>query len=218
MTTAEFSSELDVIYENINANNAPGLDTYEKSVILTHAQELLLKEVLKSEPSGDRFPDLISVHTDNSPVAGLLNNSAYIFSLPSGYFKILNEQIENVSGIQHIVLAISNEQLQQKLSKPYVYPPRRRAWRISMDNTGGSVEIYVRNGFTPTLYTCRYLRKPVPIVLDTISPAIDGVTTTTQCELDSGLHRDILKIAATLAEHYYMDKYSNTESNDSRRN
>ena len=37
MTTAEFSAELDTIYENINKNGAPGLDGYERSVILTHA-------------------------------------------------------------------------------------------------------------------------------------------------------------------------------------
>ncbi len=33
----EFSSEFDVLYNNITSNQAPGLDDYEKSVFLTKA-------------------------------------------------------------------------------------------------------------------------------------------------------------------------------------
>lgn len=32
MTTQEFSSEFDILYNNIMSNAAPGLDEYEKSV------------------------------------------------------------------------------------------------------------------------------------------------------------------------------------------
>ena len=37
MTIQEFSSEFDVQYNNIASNAAPGLDEYEKSVLLTRA-------------------------------------------------------------------------------------------------------------------------------------------------------------------------------------
>lgn len=43
MTTQEFSSEFDILYNNIMSNAAPGLDEYEKSVFLTKAQEEILK-------------------------------------------------------------------------------------------------------------------------------------------------------------------------------
>ena len=39
MTTSEFSNEFDVLYNNVTSNQAPGLDNYEKSVVLTKAQE-----------------------------------------------------------------------------------------------------------------------------------------------------------------------------------
>ena len=44
MTLSEFSTEFDVLYNNITSNQAPSLDDYEKSVFLTKGQ----LEVLKS--------------------------------------------------------------------------------------------------------------------------------------------------------------------------
>lgn len=43
MTTAEFSTEFDLLYDNANSN-APGINAYEKSVFLTLAQEEIVKE------------------------------------------------------------------------------------------------------------------------------------------------------------------------------
>ena len=43
MTTKEFSSEFDILYDNAS-KGAPGLDLYEKSVFLTQAQEEIVKE------------------------------------------------------------------------------------------------------------------------------------------------------------------------------
>ena len=42
MNHLEFSSEFDILYNNIMSNTAPGLDEYEKSVFLTQAQEQLI--------------------------------------------------------------------------------------------------------------------------------------------------------------------------------
>lgn len=42
MTTAEFSEEFNLLYNNISSNAAPGLDEYEKSVFLTQAQEAVV--------------------------------------------------------------------------------------------------------------------------------------------------------------------------------
>ena len=44
MTTTEFSNEFDILYESIASNGAPPLDDYEKSVLLTQAQEILVKD------------------------------------------------------------------------------------------------------------------------------------------------------------------------------
>jgi hypothetical protein len=43
MTVNEFSNEFDLLYDNASMS-APGLDLYEKSVFLTQAQEVIVKE------------------------------------------------------------------------------------------------------------------------------------------------------------------------------
>ena len=45
MTAEQFSAEFDQLYNNITSNKAPGLDEYEKSVFLTQAQELVVKDL-----------------------------------------------------------------------------------------------------------------------------------------------------------------------------
>ena len=55
MTTQEFSSEFDILYNNIMSNAAPGLDEYEKSVFLTKAQEEILKNYFN--PKGNKYQE-----------------------------------------------------------------------------------------------------------------------------------------------------------------
>ena len=214
MNVAEFSAEMDVIYENINKNGAPGLDEYEKSVILTHAQEALVKSVLQAEPSGDRFPELITLLTSSSPTTNGFDGN-FVFDSPTALLKVLNETVTDGSDT-YVVLPISNEQYQVKLSKAYKYPPRRRAWRLGLDKPSASgtpsVEIVARPGITLTNYTVRYVKKPEPIILayltDVVPPGtIEGETTPQTSQLNTGLHLEILKFAVTLAETYYYDKY-----------
>ncbi len=211
MTTAEFSSELDVIYENINKGGAPGLDEYEKSVILTHAQEMFVKTIT-AETSADRFPSLIDVTTSTTPTTNGFDASSYVFDGPVNWLKILNESMTDGTDI-YTVMAISHQEFQQKRTKAYRYPGRRKAWRLPLDEGGDqSVEIYPRSGVTPTEYKVRFVRRPLPIILTDLSAltppeTIDGLTAVTESEIDVSMHRDILKIAATLAEQYYMDKY-----------
>jgi hypothetical protein len=46
MTNKEFSNEFDILYNSISSNLAPSLNEYEKSVLLTRAQEELIKELV----------------------------------------------------------------------------------------------------------------------------------------------------------------------------
>ena len=55
MTTQEFSTEFDVLYNNIMSNQAPGLDEYEKSVFLTKAQNEILKNYFN--PKGNKYQE-----------------------------------------------------------------------------------------------------------------------------------------------------------------
>ena len=213
MTTDEFKDELNVIYENINKGGAPGLDDYEISVILSNAQE----ELVKAAPD-EIFPSLVTVADISSPtITGI--DSGYSFNLPDDWLKFLNEKVTDVSGDTLRVIPIDVVEYTTKMSKAYNYPIRRTAWRLMLDaSSNTAVEIRVRPGFVPTTYSLRYLRRPTPIIvadLSLLTPAasIDGLTAITQCELADRYHRDIIKYASQLAEQYYMDKYENTSGN-----
>lgn len=53
MTITEFSNEFDVLYNQVNSNQAPSIDEYEKSVLLTKAEiELVL---MYANPRGNKF-------------------------------------------------------------------------------------------------------------------------------------------------------------------
>lgn|SRR4030042_813628 len=298
MTTAEFSAELDTIYENLNKNGAPGLDDYERSVILTHAQELFVKEMVKVEPSA--FPQLIETYIDSTPTSSPMYSWGTVFNGVSNgsnkVIQILNEEIIDSNDNVYTVIPLSAVQYDKKQISPYKYPPRRRAWRVeSLSSSINKVEILPRPNITLTDYKVRYVRKPKPIIisdLQTLSPfamgvvatytvstpgtgysvgdvltlttgtspatfrvltlsgstvltvgvldkgygntagakattsvpsagrsgcqititvanasTIDGEYSPQTSELDASWHRDILKIAATLAEQYYYDKY-----------
>lgn len=55
MTTAEFSNEFDILYNNIVSNQSPGVDQYEKSVFLTRAQEEIIKNYFN--PKGNKYQE-----------------------------------------------------------------------------------------------------------------------------------------------------------------
>ena len=59
MAPEEFDNQFDVLYNNITSNQAPGLNTYEKSVFLTKAQYEIVKNYFnpKSNPKQEGFDD-----------------------------------------------------------------------------------------------------------------------------------------------------------------
>lgn len=53
MNVSEFSQGFDILYNNISNNTAPGLEEFEKSFILTQAQEEILKNHIN--PAGNKY-------------------------------------------------------------------------------------------------------------------------------------------------------------------
>ncbi len=229
MTTQEFSSEFDILYNNIMSNAAPGLDEYEKSVFLTKAQEEILKNYFN--PKGNKyqegFDDNEKRQIDFSGLVTVItipsySNSQYIkiddrsllFLMPNDMLFALNEVCEitenNINRLVNVV-PISFIEYSRLISKPYKPPLKNQCWRLISSNFEKDrvFELILPFGsIVPGSYRIRYISRPAPIILVDLSTeypglSINGITSVTECELDSSIHYEILQRAVELAKSTY---------------
>ena len=157
MTLEEFSTEFDVLYNSITSNAAPGFNDYEKSVLLTLAQEELIKSyfVANNNTTGVGldgsqkrhydFSTLIKVKTLNNIIDSILTTGVNvpvfnkdannIFLVPNDVFLVLNEYL-TVKNNSYIVFPISYDSYNLLMSKPFPYPNKRQAWRLDSSIDG----------------------------------------------------------------------------------
>jgi hypothetical protein len=197
MTTAEFSVEFDVLYNNIKSQSAPGLDEYEKSVFLTKAQEELIKNHFNpksnklqegydgSEKRQIDFSEITKVSLiTNTPAPGTyvsIDERAQLFLLPLDLWIVVNEQVNVQEGpvnYKVTVVPINYKEYDRFMSKPYKEPLKRQCWRFIQSNTSAPViangqqiiaEIITKSNTTVGQYRLRYIKKPQPIILDNLT-------------------------------------------------
>ncbi len=195
MTNSEFSVEFDLLYNNIKSQSAPGLDEYEKSVLLTQAQEDYIKglysgfnrttDSFEETESKRRSLDKLIKQVVITPTSGIpstikIDTNSVFFELPSNLMYILKENITigatatcstpTILDILPIKLDEYNKQKDNPFRKPKL--SNKRAWRLENNNAGLRYsEIVAPEGATITNYTVRYLKKPNPIVLADLTEA-----------------------------------------------
>lgn len=223
MTTNEFEWEFDVLYNNIASNAAPGINSYEKSVLLTKAQEEIIKNYFN--PQGNKykegFDDSVKRQIDFSGLISVAQGTlldrqgfdlrAKVFKIPTDVFLIINESIVTNTGVKQII-PIKFDEYTRLMSKPYKEPLKYQAWRLVTEgdiNTGVTVEIIPNSQETIDNYTLRYVRRPRPIILADLKSeygdvSINGETSISQCELNPLIHREILQRAVELAKITYL--------------
>ena len=157
MTLEEFSTEFDVLYNSITSNAAPGFNDYEKSVLLTLAQEELIKSyfVANNNTTGVGldgsqkrhydFSTLIKIKTLNNIINSILTTEVDVpvfnkdanntFLVPNDVFLVLNEYL-TVKNNSYIVFPISYDSYNLLMSKPFPYPNKRQAWRLDSSING----------------------------------------------------------------------------------
>lgn len=160
MTLEEFSTEFDVLYNSITSNAAPGFNDYEKSVLLTLAQEELIKSyfVANNNTTGVGLDGSQKRHYDFSTLIKIktLDNIIYsiwttrwitgvsvpvfkdannIFLVPNDIFLVLNEYL-TVKNNSYTVFPISYDSYNLLMSKPFPYPNKRQAWRLDSSING----------------------------------------------------------------------------------
>ena len=140
MNTTEFSTQFDILYNNITSNKAPGLNEYEKSVFLTTAQEQIVKNHFNAKSTGNNTKEgfdenpkrqmefstlltTLSLTKVNIDKASLFDQRSIPFYYPDNIFIVLNEQIYS-DLIPYTVVPISYTEYARLMSKPYKYPPK----------------------------------------------------------------------------------------------
>ena len=222
MNNSEFSWRFDVAYNNITSNQAPGLNEAEKSNFLTQAEYEIVKNRFSANSAGNTlkegfddsakrqadFSTLMKVATCSAATASAkIDDRSSVYSYPTDIFIVINETIKTTAGKILQVIPLRFDEYTRLMSKPFKRPLKYQAWRLLNSGTvsGASAtkvaEIITNLGDTVGTYSVRYIRKPKPIILEDLDGlTIEGIGTTTECELDPILHEDILQRAVELAK------------------
>lgn len=226
MTTTEFSKEFDVLINShpVAARTAADFDEYEKSVFLTEAQEQIVRSLYNGNSlsfeynEGDRRAlDALIVTTSPEEITdGSCNgvsSSSRFFQLPDNLWYITYEAVDLLDDNTcftgtTLVVPIRQDDWHRIRKNPFRKPNERRVVRL--DN--GSLIAELISAYSFDNYTIRYLKRPSPIILVNLDAplAINGVSTITECELNTVLHRSILEGAVQLASTRLQTKDKNS--------
>lgn len=212
MTTSEFSNEFDV-FLNSHSGYSLELDEYEKSVLLTEAQELFVKELYRGVPYGESFEeteemrrslDSLVKTAKISPSQGdTITDHSTVYNLPLDTWFITYESVVLddqsagcLNGTEIQVIPMTQDEYHRSSRNPFRKPSKRKA--IRLDN--GNLKVEIVSEYNISTYTVRYFSKPKPIILSILEGvSINGQTDKTECELNSVTHRAILERAVQLA-------------------
>lgn len=167
MTLSEMSQTFDILYNNSSSNQAPGLNEAEKSIYLTKAQNMLVKEQFNSRTDGVgggfdgsqqrqydfssliKIANLFNVNTyDKNRITDIqkLDKRSRVFLFPHDYFLTVNEVLSD-SKRQYSVLPLSYDEYQRLMLKPYNFPVKRGAWRLITNKLNCN---YINESANPT--------------------------------------------------------------------
>src|SRR5690606_6343977 len=165
----------------------------------------------QSEKRDIEFAKLVRVEdiTSSQPSTSYtgLDTRSEFFIYPSNTLMVLNEQI--FTDRQLTVVPLNYKEYDRLMSRPYTEPFKRQCWRLlqtDVDDDNIISEIIVRTGTTVSKYILRYVKRPSPIILDDITDmglSINGISTSSECELDDIIHREILNRAVEKAKQAY---------------
>ena len=223
MTNSEFENEFDVLYNNITSNQAPGLDSYEKSVFLTYAEEKLILSLYNGKneflDSFEKTEELrrylgtlvktVTLTPEDNVDDLVLGDKSAVFTLPNKLWFITYEQAkygddadECVSGKIARVVPVTQDNLHRAIKNPFRGPTLRKVLRLDI----GDNQVELISQHTIAKYTVRYLEYISPIILTDLSNdglSINGESNETECQFPEGLHRTILELAVRLAAATY---------------
>lgn len=227
MTNAELSNGFDTLvssyrrfkdFDKQEILDSIEFDEYEKSFFLTKAQEELVISYYDGKNIyGDSFEateelrrqldSLVKTkeYTLQDTVSGIgVNNNSVFFQLPDDLAFITMEQIiygdESLgcyNGSRINVFPTKQDEYNKIKNNPFRGVTKYKALRLDAGNR--IVEIISK--YEIDKYLIRYISKPEPIILENLPNGltIEGISVTTECKLNSVLHKTILERAVLMA-------------------
>lgn len=196
MIDEELSNQFDVLFNNITSNQAPGLSEYEKSVLLTKAQDEILKNYFTANSKGNNlgqgFDDSAkrqidfsmltvsatktNVRTGDGETFDPHDNTA-IVELPEDVMLIINERANvyrsgSTKPVYLTVIPLKFDEYNRLMSKPFKRPVKNQAWRLINSTSKNRADIVIGPGDRFIAYIVRYIRRPKPIIVGDL----DGLT------------------------------------------
>lgn len=168
MTTQEFSNTFDTLLNSYASKAVFGdqashqeivLDEYEKSVLLTQAQDIIVKQYFERTNSNLGFDESERRQMDFSSLITVANTA--VGSSTSGNFGdgwvvttpvadsthilfILNERLiltkANSPTKNFVVVPINYHEYDRQMSKPFAQPLKKQAWRLIQDDASDATE------------------------------------------------------------------------------
>lgn len=208
----EFSNRFDVVFDSITSNKAPEIDTYEKSLFLTEAQNQIVIELYSGrniqgtsfEATEELRAYLRNLIKEAHLTGDVSNNDSILYTLPDDCLFITNEEavISDskagcLDGTSIGAVPITHDEITKALRNPFRKPTEDRVLRIDI----GPKVIEVYSLYNIGSYNIKYVKKPKPIILDELEEGltIDGLPGPSECELDSIMYGTIIDRAVRLA-------------------
>lgn len=227
MTIDEFSNSFDTLLNSYalisnfgekTSKQTITLDEYEKSVLLTKAQEEIVLSLYNGKnPYGEAFEgteelrrylsNLITekslkpiTNTSGTPLG--LESKSKFFTLPEDLWFITLESVvidNSKCGAETImkVYPVKQDEYQAIRDNPFRGANDRRALRLDLSE--GNVEIICK--YMIAIYYIRYIKKVPPIILEDLPNdlTIEGKSEASDCILHKAVHQKILDRAVQLA-------------------
>lgn len=225
MNVNEFSVEFDILLnQRFSTEGTFYMDEYEKSILLTQAQEALVEDYYKifetSEKARRALTPIVrtgAVSYDssfNTTYDSLkIDSTSKLFKVPSEVRYILSEQIIDGSSNRYKVKPITHDDYEEIRKNPFRQSSSSKSWnralRLDLSYSAGTEQIIeIVYPTTISSYKFRYLKYPKPIILEDVFPTekfdeyyydIRELSTATTSELDVSVHQEILSRAVDLA-------------------
>ncbi|RKZ78437.1 MAG: hypothetical protein DRQ35_05980 [Gammaproteobacteria bacterium] len=214
-------NEFEIAYEAIASEDAAGYEPYEISILLSQAQDQIIKGLVGSgiEASDTKSlvlgPKIKTAQVTSSNLSDVYPSTYILIVDESDYWAIVNERLKEAANTATIeVRPIDHSFFEANKDNPFKKPDSTRYyWRFIEGNASDTLWMVYGPAGIHTYYI-NYLDKPDPIIVPgvALTTIIDGqeVTDTIvaeglDCEFNNIIHRDIIIRAAQLGKAFIGD-------------